>query len=374
VVISKDDIATKRRKKHKKFQLSFFVSFALFRGYFLVLFLAGGLMADGVDDLVRDKMRQHPIPGLALEIIQHGKPAKIAAYGVANLEWHTAVTPETVFEIGSVTKQFTAAGILLLAQEGKLSVDDKISRYLKDTPETWTNITLRHLLTHTSGLKNYTGLDGFELTRHLTQAQFIRRMSSEPLDFAPGAKWSYSNTGFSLLGYVIENVSGQGYWPFMQERIFGPLGMSSTTNRDPRRIITGRASGYETDHAGHYVNRDYDLTDIFSAGAIVSTVGDLAKWNTSLDEHTLLTAATEREMWTPVQLNNGTTHAYGFGWFLEPLQGRQTIGHSGSTSGFSASIQRFPKDGLAVIVLTNSDESGIGTKVAKEIALLYFEK
>jgi len=340
----------------------------------MALWCAGRLMADGVDDLVQNEMRRHPIPGLALEIIKNGKPARIAGYGVANLEWHTAVAPETVFEIGSVTKQFTAAGILLLAQEGKLSVDDKISRHLKETPPSWANITLRHLLTHTSGLRNYTGLDGFELTRHLTQAQFVRRIGSEPLDFAPGEKWSYSNTGFNLLGYVIENVSGRGYWQFMQERIFGPLGMSSTTNRDPRRVIPLRASGYETDRAGHYVNRDYDLTDIFSAGAVVSTVLDMAKWNRALDQHTLLTAATEQEMWTPVRLNNGTTHAYGFGWFLDPLQGRPNIGHSGSTSGFSASIQRFPQDGLAVIVLTNSDEMGVATKVAKEIALLYLGK
>jgi CubicO group peptidase (beta-lactamase class C family) len=340
----------------------------------MALCCAGRLMADKVDDLVRNEMQRHPIPGLALEIVQNGKPAKIAGYGVANLEWHVAVTPETVFEIGSVTKQFTAAAILLLAQEGKLSVDDKLSRYLKDTPERWTNITLRHLLTHTSGLKNYTGLAGFELTRHLTQAQFIRGIGSEPLDFQPGAKWSYCNTGFNLLGDVIENVSGQGYWQFMHERIFGPLGMSSTTHRDPRAIIPSRAGGYETNRAGHYVNRDYDLTDIFSAGAIVSTVLDLAKWNAALDDHSLLTAATEQEMWTPVRLNNGKTHAYGFGWFLDPLQGWQNIGHSGSTSGFSASLQRFPQDGLAVIVLTNSDESGVATKVAKEIALLYLGK
>ena len=329
---------------------------------------------DGVDDLVRNEMRRHPIPGLALEVVKNGKPAKIAGYGAANLEWHTPVTPETGFEIGSVTKQFTAAGILLLAQEGKLSVDDKISRHLKDTTASWGNITLRHLLTHTSGLKNYTGLDGFEMTRHLTQAQFISRMGREPLDFKPGEKWSYCNSGFNLLGYVIENVSGQGYWQFMHERIFGPLGMDSTTNRDARTIIALRASGYETNRAGQFINRDSDLTDVFSAGAIVSTVGDLAKWNAALDARKLLSAATEQEMWTPVRLNDSSTHAYGFGWFLELLQGHQNIGHSGSTSGFSASLQRFPKDGLVVIVLTNSDETGVATKLAKEIALMYLTR
>jgi D-alanyl-D-alanine carboxypeptidase len=327
--------------------------------------------ADSVDDAVRSEMQQHPIPGLALEIIQSGKPIKTAAYGMANLEWQNPVTPETVFEIGSVTKQFTAAGILLLEQEGKLSVNDKLSRHIADIPPAWSNITLRHLLTHTSGIKNYTVLDGFELTRHLTQAQFIHNMANVPMDFQPGEKWSYCNTAFNLLGFVIENVSGEKYWNFMHRRIFSPLGMNSTTNRDPRNILAHRASGYETDRAGHYINRDYDLTDIFSAGAIVSTVGDLAKWNAALDDKKLLTVATEDEMWAPVHLNNGSTHAYGFGWFLDPLEGHVNIGHSGTTSGFSASIQRFPNDGLAVILLTNSNESGIATKLARKIALLY---
>lgn len=340
----------------------------------LALCSASPAQADAVDDLVQGEMRRQPIPGLALEIIQNGQPVKTCAYGLANLEWQSPATPDTVFEIGSITKQFTAAGILLLAQEGKLSVDDKISRYLQDTPQTWTNITLRHLLTHTSGIKNYTALEGFELTRRLTQSQFIRKMGGYPLDFPPGDKWSYCNSGFNLLGYIIENVSGQGYWPFMHQRIFGLLAMSSTTNRNPRTVIPRRASGYETNRAGQLINRDYDLTDVFSAGEIVSTVGDLAKWNAALDAQKLLAPATEQLMWTPVRLNGGQTHPYGFGWFLDPLQGHQNIGHSGSTSGFSASIQRFPKDGLAVIVLTNSDEMGVATKLAKAIALIYLAK
>jgi CubicO group peptidase (beta-lactamase class C family) len=343
---------------------------------YLLIFVAASAFifragADKVDRAVQAELRQHPIPGLALEIIKNGKCIKRAGYGLANLEWQTPVTPRTVFEIGSITKQFTAAGILLLAQEGRLSLDDRISLHLKDTPEAWKDITLRNLLTHTSGLKNYTVLDGFELRQHLTQAQFIKQLGGQPLDFQPGEKWAYCNSGFNLLGYVIENASGTNYWAFMRNRIFTPLGMSSTTNRDPYYIVQQRAAGYETNGSGQYVNRDYDLTDIFSAGAIVSTVEDMAKWNASLDSQKLLTAASEKEMWTPVRLNDGKTHAYGFGWFLSPLQGHENIGHSGSTSGFSASIQRFPKEGLAVIVLTNSNEEEIATKVAKEIALLY---
>ncbi|HWD17660.1 MAG TPA: serine hydrolase domain-containing protein [Verrucomicrobiae bacterium] len=329
--------------------------------------------ADKVDDFMRDAMAHHPIAGAALEVLQNGQVVKRSAYGLANLEWQIPATPETVFEIGSITKQFTAAGILLLAQDGKLSVDDKISQYLKDTPSSWQDITLRHLLTHTSGIVNYTGLDGFELRRHLTQAQFIKEVGAHALVFPPGAKWAYCNTGFNLLGYIIENVSGQRYWDFMRARIFSPLGMTNTTDRDPRPLLAFRAHGYDTNAAGQFINRDDDLTDIFSAGAIVSTVDDMARWSASLDSHQLLTPSTEAQMWTPLTLASGKTKDYGFGWFLDPWHGHQNIGHSGTTDGFSASFQRFPQDKLVIILLTSSDESGVATKVAKDLALLYLE-
>ena len=226
--------------------------------------------ADRVDDYLKTEMERHRIPGVAVEIIRDGNAVKTAGYGLANLELRVAVEPDSVFEIGSVTKQFTAAAILLLAQDGKLSVDDKISKHLKGIPASWTNVTIRHLLTHTSGIKNYTGLDGFELRRHLTQQQFIEAIGKQPLDFPPGDSWKYCNSGFNLLGYIIENVSGKNYWDYMSERIFQPLGMLATTNRLPSVVIPHRASGYEqTNHV--YINRDYDLTDVFSAGAIVSS-------------------------------------------------------------------------------------------------------
>ena len=326
--------------------------------------------ADRVDDYIKGEMDQHGIPGLALVIIQDGKAVKTAAYGLANLELNVPVKPETVFEIGSVTKQFTAAGILLLAQDGKLSVDDKLTAHLANVPSAWTNVTIRHLLTHTSGIKSYTGLDGFQLTKHLTQSQFIRAIGREPMEFAPGASWKYCNTGFSLLGYIIENVSGKNYWDFMSERIFQPLGMNATTNRLPGLIIPNRASGYEQTNQVH-INRDYDLTEVFSAGAIASTVGDLAKWNAALDGDTLLNAASKEQMWTPAKLNDGKPTKYGLGWFVDTVEGHKNIGHGGSTSGFSATIQRFPDDKLAVIILTNTDEQ-IATTLAKKIATFFF--
>jgi D-alanyl-D-alanine carboxypeptidase len=326
--------------------------------------------ADRVDDYLKSEMDKHRIPGVALTIIQNGQAIKTAAYGLANLELQVPVKAETVFEIGSITKQFTAAGIILLAQEGKLSVDDKLSAHLANLPTAWSNVTIRHLLTHTSGIKNYTGLDGFQLTKHLNQAQFIRTIGREPMEFAPGGSWKYCNTGFNLLGYVIENVSGQNYWDFMSRRLYQPLGMQTTTNRLPGLVITNRASGYEqTNHV--FINRDFDLTEVFSAGAMASTVGDLAKWNAALDGDTLLNKATKEQMWTPAKLNDGKATKYGFGWYVDTVEGHKNIGHGGSTSGFSASIQRFPDDKLAVIILTNTDEQ-IATTLAKKIATFYF--
>lgn len=337
----------------------------------ILLLVASTACGDPVDDYLKTQMREHRIPGLVVNVIRDGKSMKTAAYGLANIELNVQAKPETVFEIGSLTKQFTAAGILLLAQEGKLSVDDNINKHLKDTPETWANVTIRHLLTHTSGIKSYTGLDGFDLWRHLTQAQFIKAIGEKPMEFQPGDSWKYCNTGYNLLGYIIANVSGKSYWEFMDEQVFRPLEMRATANRLPSQIIPNRASGYE--RAGDQrINRDYNLTDVFSAGAIVSTVLDLAKWNAALDDDRLLNAVSKAQMWTPVKLNDGSTRKYGFGWNVDGVvEGHKNVGHSGSTSGFSASIQRFPDDRLAVIILTNTDEQ-IATTLAQKVATFFF--
>jgi D-alanyl-D-alanine carboxypeptidase len=336
----------------------------------VLLSLAQNALADRIDDFLTEQMKSHQIPGLAITLLQDGKIMKTAAYGFANLETQTPATAESVFEIGSITKQLTAAGVLLLAQEGKLSVDDKLSHYLPEIPATWSSITLRHLLTHTSGIKSYTGLDGFELRRHLTEQQFIEKIGGFPLEFQPGDSWKYCNTGYNLLGFVIQHVSGQSYWDFMAQHIFMPLGMSATTNRLPSLVLPHRASGYEqTKHV--LINRDADLTDVFSAGAIVSTVLDLARWDAALDGTNLLTASSKARMWTPTVLNSGKPTNYGFGWFIDKFDGHPNIGHSGSTSGFSASIQRFPADRLAIILLTNTDEE-IATTLAKAVARIYF--
>ncbi len=337
----------------------------------LMVLWPGYVRADQADDYLHEQMEKHRIPGVALMVIQEGQPVKTTAYGLADLEQKVPVTPETVFEIGSITKQFTAAGILILCDEGKLSLDDPITKHIKSAPPAWTNITLRHLATHTSGLKNYTGQKGFALTEHVTQEQFVERAAALKPDFQPGESWKYSNTGFNLLGYVIENVSGKPYWEFMQERVFGPLEMSATGDRLPGRIIPNRAHGYEQTNQVH-INRDYDLTEVFSAGAIASTVGDLSKWSAALDDNKFLSAKSKTAAWTPAQSKDGKAAQYGLGWFLDQVEGHKNIGHGGSTSGFSASIQRFPEDHVVVILLTNTDEQ-IATTLAKKVATFYFK-
>jgi len=334
-----------------------------------LLVVVSVLRADNVDDFLRAEMDKHHIPGLVVAISRKGQEPRTSAYGKANLELNVPASVDTEFEIGSLTKQFTAACILLLVQDGRISVDERISKYLPETPQAWSNITVRHLLTHTSGIKSYTGLAGFELSRHLTQPQFIRALAPLPLEFVPGEQWKYCNSGYNLLGFIIENVSGRGYWDFLAGRVLGPLGMRSTTNRDPAILVLNRADGYKY-RQGAFSNRDYDLTDVFSAGAIISTIGDLLKWNAALDQETLLSAASKQQMWTSARLNNGQECRYGFGWRIGEVNGHRDIGHSGSTSGFSASLQRFPDDGLALIMLCNSDEANIATTLTKQLAAM----
>ncbi|MFN2456540.1 MAG: serine hydrolase domain-containing protein, partial [Pyrinomonadaceae bacterium] len=186
---------------------------------------------------------------------------------------------------------------MLLVEEGKLSLDDSISKHLPGTPEAWSAITVRHLLTHTSGIRNYTGLVGFELTERLKRDEFIKRIGAHPLAFEPGSAHSYGNTNYNLLGHIIEAASGRTYWEFMRERIFRPLGMSATADRDPRYVLKNRAEGYEWED-GALVGRDYDLTDVFSAGAVVSTVRDLVKWDAALGGERLLKKSSLERIWT----------------------------------------------------------------------------
>ncbi|MGI9034997.1 MAG: serine hydrolase domain-containing protein [Pyrinomonadaceae bacterium] len=337
---------------------------------FVFLFATIPARADEVDNYVRAQMAERHIPGAVIAVIKNGKIIKAEGYGLASVEFNVPATKETVFEIGSISKQLTAAAVMLLVEEGKINLDEKISKYLPDTPAAWEKVTVRNLLTHTSGIKTYTGLSGFELSKRLNRDEFIKALSQYPLDFEPGANWKYSNSGYNLLGFIIESVTGKSYWDFMCERIFKPLGMNKTTDRDPRNIILNRATGYEWEN-NKLVGRDYDLTDVFSAGAIVSTVLDLAKWDAALRDDTLLKKESKAQIWTPFVLNDGKPYPYGFGWNIGEFRGHRLISHGGQTAGFAANISRYVDDDLTVIVLTNLGDQGLGGVIARGVAKIY---
>ena len=336
-----------------------------------VLFAATSVArADKVDDYIRTVLAERHAPGVAVAVIKNGKVVKLKGYGVASVEFNVPVTTETVFEIGSVSKQMTAAGIMLLVEDGKVKLDAPISTYLSNTPEAWKDVTVRHLLTHTSGVKSYSSLDGFELFRHLKTDEFITKLSPHPLEFTPGERNIYSNSGFTLLGHIIQTVSGKPYMQFMLERIFTPLGMTKTADRDPQFIVPNRAAGYEWE-IDHLEGRDGVLTDLMGAGSIVSTIADMAKWDAALNGKNFLKPDSRAEWWKQYIFNNGKPSPYGFGWRIAHIRGHKLIGHTGQTAGFGAANFRYVDDGVTVIVLTNLGEIGLGGQIAARVAKFY---
>jgi CubicO group peptidase (beta-lactamase class C family) len=329
--------------------------------------------ADAVDDYIQAEMKKRHIPGLSLAVVKDGKIVKAKGYGLANMELQVPATADTVYQIGSVTKQFTATAIQMLIDEGKVALDDKISKYVDGTPDTWKDVTVRHLLTHTSGIKSYTGLPDFQKITVLptTKEDLVKLMAGHPLEFAPGEKWAYNNTGYFLLGMVIEKASGKSYGDFLQERIFTPLAMTATRVNDEKAIIPNRASGYHWDK-GTLRNADaISMTWPYAAGVIVSTVTDLAKWDAALYTDKLLKKSSRDAMWTPVKLNDGKTSDYGFGWSVGKVREHRNISHGGGIPGFSTFLSRFPDDGWTVIVLTNQDNGANPGGIAQGVAGRY---
>ncbi len=335
-----------------------------------LLLLTAAVQADPVDDYMRSILAERHAPGVAVAVIKNGKIVKLKGYGLASVEFQVPVTTETVFEIGSVSKQMTAAGIMLLVEDGKVRLDERISAYLPNTPDAWKDVTVRHLLTHTSGVKSYSSLDGFELSRRVKIDGFIKQLSPDPLEFVPGERNIYSNSGFNLLAYIIETQSGKPYMQFMRERIFTPLGMTKTADRDPQFIIPNRAVGYEWS-IDRLTGRDGSLTDLMGAGSIVSTISDMAKWDAALNGKSFLRPESRAEWWKQFVFNNRKPSVYGFGWRISDVRGRKLIGHTGQTAGFGAANFRYVDDRVTVIVLTNLGEIGLGGQIATRVAKFY---
>lgn len=308
-----------------------------------------------LDRRIRADMEAYNIPGVILGVASRGRLLHWKGYGMANVELSVPATDSTVFEIGSISKEFVSAAVMLLVEEGRIRLDDPIHRYLADLPSEWLGVTVRQLLTHTSGIPDYEEIQTYEAYRfRFTPEEIIRVAHTRPMDFEPGTGYYYSNTGYFLLSLMVERIEGLPLGQVLENRIWGPLGMNQTRMADPEHIIRHRASGYYVDYTDKLVNRDATQTSsTLGAGGIVSTVHDMVRWDEALYCTDLLSAESKEEMWTPAILPNGQTTNYGFGWRTGEYKGLWTVGHNGMVAGFVASFLRIPEAEMAVIVFAN---------------------
>jgi CubicO group peptidase (beta-lactamase class C family) len=307
------------------------------------------------------------VTGSAL-VAKDGKVIFSKGYGMANDEWDIPNTPQTKFRLGSITKQFTAASILLLQERGKLSVQDPICKFFDNCPDAWKEITIHHLLTHTSGIPNFTSFPDYMKTMMIpvTMESLVGRFKDKPLDFKPGEKMSYSNSGYVALGYIIEKVAGESYESFLQKNIFGPLKMSDTGYDRPTTILKNRATGYSSRN-GKRINSEYlDMTIPHAAGALYSTVEDLFTWNEALFSDKLLSAKSREAMMT-VDKNN-----YAYGLAIAQQHNRKIVSHGGGINGFSTVLSRFPEEKVTIVVLRNADYGSGPNKIGQDLAAIVF--
>ena len=318
----------------------------------------GAAQSDRIDDYVRAEMKKQRVQGLSLAVVKNGKVVKAEGYGLANVELNVPARPETVYKIGSISKQFIATGIMLLIDDGKLSLGDHISKYLDGTPDTWKEITIRHLLTHTSGLVREA--PGFDPLKVQKDADLIKTAYPVPLNFAPGQKWEYCNLGYFALAEIISRVSGKPWSEFLDERVFKPAGMGVTRTTTVSDIVPNRATGYYL--KVNLLQNAPEYLALRPSGAFLSTVLDLAKWDAALYTDRILKQAARDEMWKPAaesdrKSDQGTNLHYGFGWFIDQSKGHRLVFHGGSLPGFRAALLRYVDDKLTIVILANGDEA-----------------
>lgn len=324
-----------------------------------------------IDSFVMKKKAEFDIPGIAVAVCRDGKLIYSKGYGTANIAKNTPVTAGTPFQLASVTKQFTAAAIMLLVQDGKLQLSDSVRKYLKQAPLAWKDITIEHLLTHTSGIHEY--LNSPQMANYVPgQSSFEGLLAEMAVDFEPGTKHKYCNTGYVLLGIIIKRVTGKTYDRFLSERVFQRLGMKSTylrDIRDPRLAVgyEGKSTESGWKPARQLIPEVWDNAD----GGLVSTVEDMAKWSNALDAQQILTKASLDRMWTRLKTKDKRIYDYGFAWVINIVGQHRVIGHAGGRPGVASNFTRWPDDGIAVIVLYNRSVSGgndaysIGSGVAR---------
>jgi CubicO group peptidase (beta-lactamase class C family) len=311
-----------------------------------------------IDAIVRERMREPGAVGMSVAVARGTEMLLERTYGFAELEFSVAANEQTMFRIGSVTKQFTAAAVLELAERGKLSVDDPLTRFLPDYPTHGHEITLRHLLTHTSGVPSYTGLGPiWEISRarELADEELVALWKDRPLEFAPGERWNYSNSGYFLLGMVVAKVSGLSYADFLRTTFFEPLGLTRTRYDSNSELLPNRAQGYAFENGKLANDEHIGMSQPGAAGALISTAGDLVRWQQALVSGEVVEPASYEEMTLSYMLASGRETSYGLGLQLDRRAGQRCVWHGGGINGFNSVLMYFPDAGLHVASISNSE-------------------
>ncbi len=351
---------------------SFVAAFAVACGSSSVAYAqATSAVSDKASSYVRGEMQRQHIPGLALLVARGGKIVQAEGFGLANVELQVPVKPETVFQSGSVGKQFTATAVMMLVEEGKVGLDDPLTKYFPDAPSSWKEVTVRELLSHTAGFGDYP--ETFDFRKDWTEAELLKLVEGIPLAYPPGTKWEYSNLGYLTLGILIHRVTGEFYGDFLQQRIFHPLGMETTRIISEADIVPNRAAGYRL-VKGELKNQEWvaPMVNTTADGSLYFSILDLAKWDAALYTEKLLKPSSFDQMWTPAKLKSGQPNkaGYGFGWAIGDRHGRHVISHDGAWQGFQTTIARYVNDQLTVVVLANLAESN-PSAIADHVADLY---
>ena len=329
---------------------------------------------EAVADYVQAEMQRQHIPGLALLVARHGEIVLARGFGLSNVELNTPVKPETIFQSGSVGKQFTATAVMMLVEEGKIGLDDPLTKFFPDAPKTWDDVTIRQLLSHTAGFTDYP--KDFDMRKDWTEDEMLRLVESIPLAYPPGTQWAYSNLGYLTLGIVIHKVTGRFYGDFLQDRIFGPLGMKTTRIISEADIVPNRSAGYRLVE-GKLKNQEWvaPAVNTTADGSLYFSILDLAKWDAALYGETLLKRSSLQQMWTIAPLLDGKPNSgnYGFGWFVAEKNGHRLVEHEGQWQGFETQISRYIDDALTIVVLTNLG-SAKPQRIAETVAKIYFSR
>ncbi|MFM9905920.1 MAG: serine hydrolase domain-containing protein, partial [Pyrinomonadaceae bacterium] len=338
----------------------------------LILFGAfAATRADSLDDLINREIKRRQIPGLSVAVLRGGKIVKATGYGLANVELHVSATRDTVYEIGSISKQFAAEAVMLLVEDGKLNLDDPIRKYLPtNAPETWQKITVRNLLNHTSGLKDWTEIKEFSYRLEYSPEEFIDLVKSFPLQFQPNENWGYSNTNLPLIGIIVERASGKSFEEFVNERIIKPLNFPSIRFKHQEDVVPDRATGYVLRNGLWKNGEPFRPKVIAASGGISANVVDLAKWWEAVMKARVVKQSSLDQMLAPTKLNDGRSVAHGFAFFTDVFNGHKVVQHFGSTvGGFGSIVRYYPKENLTLAVIGNLEDGGFGAEyIAKRVA------